>query len=224
MGLNLLHLNWLQFPYLIGVFADRAIGRELADPCGIENSHTSPATFIAERFVDFKVKPNFAALGRRLGKDMKACAGALARMPGAQVRAQVLGDGLTLELPTQTVTLGPEDVIVQVEAKEGFQAAGSARAVVVLHSDVDDDLREEGLSRELISRIQGLRKDGGLGYTERIGLFVDGDAAVVAALQRFREHVASETLVREWDDAAGADLVESEVDGLALRLSLRRLA
>ena len=198
-----------------------ALAGLLAEELNVREVHFSQD---AERFVDFKVKPNFAALGRRLGKDMKACAGALARMPGAQVRAQVLGDGLTVELPTQTVTLGPEDVIVQVEAKEGFQAAGSARAVVVLHSHVDDDLREEGLSRELISRIQGLRKEGGLGYTERIGLFVDGDVAVVAALQRFREHVASETLVREWDDAAGADLVESEVDGLALRLSLRRLA
>ena len=88
----------------------------------------------AEKFVDFKVKPNFKVLGRTLGKDMKACAQTLAKMPGSEVRAQVLGEGLTLELPSQTVTLGPEQVIVQVEPKEGYQAAGSARAVVVLHA------------------------------------------------------------------------------------------
>ena len=177
----------------------------------------------AEKFVDFKVKPNFKVLGRTLGKDMKACAQTLAKMPGSEVRAQVLGEGLTLELPSQTVTLGPEQVIVQVEPKEGYQAAGSARAVVVLHAELDDDLRQEGLSREVVSRIQGLRKEAGLGYTERIALFASGDAAVVDALERFRDHVASETLVREWDDQPGGEVLESEVDGLALTLSLRRL-
>ena len=175
----------------------------------------------AERFVSFKVKPNFKVLGKSLGKDMKACAQALAKMPGSEVRASVLADGLTLELPNQTVTLTGEHVIVQVEPKEGYQAAGSARAVVVLHAELDDDLRQEGLSREIISRIQGLRKEGGLGYTERIGLFVGGDPAVVAALERFREHVASETLVTEWDSEG--DTAEVEVDGLVLSLALRRL-
>jgi len=175
----------------------------------------------ADRFVTFKVKPNYKALGKRLGKDMKACAAALNTLPGGEVRQKVLAGGLSLDLPGGTVVLGPSEVVVEVLAKEGFQAAGSAAAVVVLHADLDDDLRQEGLAREVISRVQGLRKQARLGYTDRIRLHVGGSAEVVEAVERFKDHVAGETLAVEWLDSA-YDLHTLDVDGQELILGLER--
>src|SRR6185503_13694365 len=148
----------------------------------------------AEKFVTFRVKPDYPRLGKRLGKDMKACAAVLAKTPGADVRRAVLGQGFEVPLPSGPVLLTSEDVVVEVQPKEHFQAAGSAAAVVVLHADLDDDLREEGLAREVLNRIQTRRRDLELGYTDRIRVAVGGDAAIQGAAKRFAAFLASEAL------------------------------
>ncbi len=177
----------------------------------------------AEEFVDFRVKPNFPVLGKKLGKDMKACAAALGQRAGAEVRAAILGEGLTLELPGGTVVLGPEDVVVEVQPKGSFQAAGSSMAVVALHSELDADLKEEGLAREVVNRIQARRKELDLGYTDRIHVGVGGDAPVLQAVERFRDHLSAETLAVGWEALAdGSGSQELEVDGHRLLLEVRR--
>ena len=170
-----------------------------------------------ERFVEFKVKPNFRALGKRLGKDMKACAALLGSMPGAELRRQVLGGGLELDLPSGRVVLTEEDVMIEVEPRGAFQAAGSRLALVALSTELNDDLREEGLSREVVSRIQGLRKDLDLGYADRIRVGLGGDPQLVASVRRFWDYVAKETLAVELLEAP-EDAPAIDIDGLELRL------
>ncbi len=175
-----------------------------------------------EQFVDFRVKPNFRALGRRLGKDMKACAQRLRELPGAEVRRQVMGSGLRLQLPGGEVVLTEDDVLVEVQAKGSFQAASSRLALVALHSELDDDLREEGLAREVVNRVQNLRKDLDLGYTDRIRLGLGGDAELLSAARRFWDYVAGETLAIELLDAP-AEARAVEVDGRSLLLWAERV-
>jgi len=181
------------------------------------NVRTIHFTEDADRFVAFQVKPNFKALGRRLGKEMKLCAAALGKMSGAEARRAVLSGGLTIALPSGEVTLTEDDVMVAVRPKEGFEAAGSASAVVALSGELNDDLRQEGLMREIVSKVQSLRKQLDLAYTDRIHLGVGGDAAVSAAVERFRDYVAQETLVAEWlpapESAEGVEAIE--IDGSA---------
>jgi isoleucyl-tRNA synthetase len=148
----------------------------------------------AERFVEFKIKPDYPRLGKRLGKEMKACAAALGQVPGADVRKAVLAGGYTVELPSGPVVLTGEDVVVEVQPRAHFQAAGSASAVVVLHADLDDDLREEGLARELLSRLQTRRKELDLGYTARIDVELRADGALAAAATRFTAMLQAEAL------------------------------
>ncbi|MFN7145480.1 MAG: DUF5915 domain-containing protein, partial [Myxococcota bacterium] len=166
----------------------------------------------ATRFVKFKVKPDFKALGARLGKDMKACAAALSTMDGGEVRAKVLGGGLTIELPSGPVTLGPAEIVTAVEPLPGFQAAGSADAVVALHAALDEDLLEEGLAREVISRVQAVRKGWGVAYDDRIALSVTGGARTGRMLARFADQVADATNATI-GDAANGERVEVSVDG-----------
>ena len=176
----------------------------------------------ADRFVTFQVKPNYKALGKRLGKEMKACAGALAKADPASVRAGVLGGGYTIDLPSGPLLLTEDDVVVGVEPRESFEAAGSASAVVVLHADLDDDLREEGLSREVISRIQGARKDMDLGYTDRIRIEIGGAPPLLAAVERFLDTIRAETLAEEAAIVA-LDAFEDELDGHGFHLDVARV-
>ena len=187
------------------------------DELNVRAVHPSTA---AERFVTFTVKANFARLGKRLGKDMKACAAALQAADPAAVRRGVLAGGYGVALPGGEVVLTEEDVLVGVEPKAGFQAAGSAAAVVVLHADLDDDLREEGLYREVLNRVQGRRKDLGLGYTDRIRVAVTGSAALVQAVQRFAGPLAQEALAVGVSAAEGPGV--EEVDGHAFQLEVAR--
>lgn len=177
----------------------------------------------ADRFVTFKVKPNYKSLGRRLGKEMKICAGLLAKADPAEVRAGVLGGGYAIELPSGALSLTEDDVVVAVEPRAHFEAAGSASAVVVLHADLDDDLREEGLSREVVSRISSARKDLDLGYTDRITVEIGGDAPVVAAVTRFLDAIRAETLTTDLTIVT-TESFDDTLDGHAFHLRVTRVA
>jgi isoleucyl-tRNA synthetase len=214
----------LQATELILADASRADGLTellplLKDELNVREVHF---TSDADRFVTFKVKPNYKALGRRLGKEMKVCAGILAKADPAEVRNGVLGGGYAIELPSGALTLTEDDVVVAVEPREHFEAAGSANAVVVLHADLDDSLREEGLSREVVSRIQGARKDMDLGYTDRIQVEIGGDAPIIQAVTRFLDAIRADTLATDITFVTPEDF-RDEVDGHAFHLGVTRV-
>jgi isoleucyl-tRNA synthetase len=180
----------------------------------------------ADRFVEFRVKPNFRTLGPKLGKQMKALADAIAKLPAAVARQQALAGALTVSLPSGPVTLGADDVAIEVKARDTFGAAGSAAAVVALSSEIDADLREEGLVRDIVSRIQGLRKECQLGYSDRIALKIGAGPALRQAAARFETYIRDETLATKFELVEpppapdGADT--SEVGGEPLYLWLTK--
>ena len=174
----------------------------------------------ATRFVKFKVKPDFKALGARLGKDMKAVAAALATMDGGEVRDRLLHGGLAIDAGGTTHTLTSAEVVTAVEPLPGFQAAGSADAVIALHATLDEDLLEEGLAREVISRVQGIRKAWGVAYTDRIRLGVTGGARTERMLARFGNEIAAATTAEL--GAADGERTEVAVDGETLTLTAAR--
>jgi isoleucyl-tRNA synthetase len=167
----------------------------------------------ATRFVRFKVKPDFKALGARLGKDMKACAAVLTTMDGGEVRAKVLSGGLTVELPSGPVTLGPAEIVTAVEPLPGFQATGSASAVVALHAALDEDLLEEGLAREVISRVQAVRKGWGIAYEAQVRIAVEGGARTGRMVGRFGAQIEEATVSTLGPAAADGERVDVSVDG-----------
>jgi isoleucyl-tRNA synthetase len=184
----------------------------------------------ASRFVRFRVKPDFRALGKKLGKDMKAAQQALLDMDAAEARARVLAGGLVLELPGGPVVLGPDEVIVEVAPLPGFSAAGSAVAVVALHADLSEDLLEEGLAREVTSKVQAIRKSLGLVYADRVALSVSGGERTVRMMARFGEEVRRDTGAVHVPPGAvqvplgvAPETAELTVDGESLRVRIARL-
>ena len=155
----------------------------------------------ADEHIEYQVKPNFRKLGPRVGKKMPAVKAALAAADGSALRASLLADGkTTVDIDGEALSLDMEEVEVTVQAKEGYAAAGDQTAVVVLSTELTPELIDEGLYRELLSRVQGFRKDLGLEYTQRICLAVDGSESLTAIVASRREHFMKETLCVELVD------------------------
>jgi isoleucyl-tRNA synthetase len=177
--------------------------------------------------VRYVLKPNFRALGPKLGKKVQLAKAVLAKADAAALRAALATDGkVTIDMEGEAVELGPEEIEVVVEAAEGFAAAGGRSGVVVLHTALTDALRDEGLGREILSRVQGVRKELDLGFTERIRLAVDGSERTRRVAAAMREEIAAEALAVEVVVGAATfagDRRDGAVDGEELSVTVARI-
>lgn len=177
--------------------------------------------------VRYVLKPNFRALGPKLGKKVQLAKAVLAKADAAALRAGLATEGkVTIDLEGEAVDLGPEEIEVVVEAAAGFAAAGGRSGVVVLHTALTDALRDEGLGREILSRVQGVRKELDLGFTERIKLAIDGSDRARRVAASIRADLTDEALADEVIIGAAPFTGEQrggEVDGEAVTITVARL-
>lgn len=166
-------------------------------------------TFAEDRatYVDYTVKPNFRALGKRLGKRMKLCAQAVSAASPAELLAALEADGKAVVIPTdgEAIELGPDDLEIRIQQKEGTTSAYDDVVLVALDTHVTDELAAEGLAREVINRIQGLRKDRDLAYDDRIAVQWDGGGAIASALDQHGPLVRDEVLAVSLTRVSGLD-------------------
>jgi isoleucyl-tRNA synthetase len=182
---------------------------------------------VADRFVEFRVKPNFRTLGQRgLGKEaqrLKGLMGSLTSPLAAELASKVLAEG---SVTFEGIVLSRVDVDIEFIAKEGFAAAGARVGVVVLDTKLDPELEELGLLRELLSRIQAARKEMGLEYTDRVVLSLDVPERLMRVVSDHREEVLAEVLA---DDVSfgtpegSAHFVALDLDGVVGTLGIVRV-
>ena len=159
----------------------------------------------AEELGGWRAKPNFKALGPTLGSRVKEVATALADDDGTLAGALARGERVTVSLPSGDVDLGSDDVDLAQDVREGWGVASDGGLTVALDLDLDEDLRREGVARELVRVIQDARKDAGLDVSDRIQLGVEAGPTVMAAIAAHRDTVVGETLA--------VDLILGELDG-----------
>jgi isoleucyl-tRNA synthetase len=177
----------------------------------------------AEEHVEYKVKPNFRRLGPRVGKKMPAVKKALEEAAGSQLRAALLASGKApIAVDGDAIELELEDVEVAVQAKEGYAAAGDETAVVVLSTELTEALLEEGKYRELLNRIQTLRKDLELEYTQRIRLAIRGSEPLMKMVQANREELMKETLAVEISPTVQGTVREVDIEGERVTIVLAK--
>ncbi|MBN2713775.1 MAG: isoleucine--tRNA ligase, partial [Planctomycetes bacterium] len=139
----------------------------------------------AADYVDYTVKPNFKALGPKLGSNVKLCAGALAKADSKTVVEAIQNEGrYVIELNGESVELNSDELDVRISAKEGFAAASGRGVVVVLDTSVTPELELEGLAREVVNRIQNIRKELDLAYEARISVRLEGQGRVLEAAEK----------------------------------------
>ena len=144
-----------------------------------------------------RIKPNFKTLGRRLGKDMKAASEAIAAL-GQEDIAQIEKTGqFRLNAGGNDYELSLEDFEITAEDIPGWQVASDDHITVALDITLDDELEAEGMARDIINRIQNIRKDKGFDVTDKIYVALQRDAALIPAVERFGDYIKAETLTEE---------------------------
>jgi isoleucyl-tRNA synthetase len=180
----------------------------------------------AERYVVYRVKPNFRTLGQKgMGKqaqELKKTMGALSPADAQALVAKLLADG---RATFDGVALDAADVEIGFEAKEGYAAAGARAGVVVLDTRLTPELEDLGLLRELLSRIQAARKEASLEFTDRIALWVTGSERATSIARAHERMIAGECLVARFStDAppAGVPVREVDVEGEPVTIALAK--
>ncbi len=180
----------------------------------------------ASRFVEYKLKPNFRTLGQKgLGKqaqELKKKMGAMSSADAAALASQLMDTG---KETFEGVELERADVEIEFISKEGFAAAGDRTGVVVLVTVLDDELRELGFARELLNRVQTMRKEMKLEYTDRIELAILGNDRVKKIVEATRDELSAEVLATKLSTSAapaGATSTEIEVEGEMVTIAIAR--
>ena len=176
-------------------------------------------------YVTYQVTPNFRALGPRVGKSMPKLKAALAAADGAALLRQLEAGGVVrIAVDGELLELGRDELAVSLKAKPGFAAAAGRVGAVVLRTALTPALVEEGRYREVLNRVQALRKELDLEYSGHIRLWLRGSPTLLAAVRPRIAHLAQETLATDvaLDAAppAGAEVREVQIDGETLGLGL----
>ncbi len=146
-----------------------------------------------------QIKPDFKKLGPRFGKDMKQVAAAITNF-GQEEIATLEKDGeMALNISEKNITLTLEDVIISSQDIEGWLVANNKGITVALDITITESLRNEGVARELVNRIQNIRKDTGFEVTDRIKVTIQNQEALQKAVAENLEYIKQETLTDTLD-------------------------
>lgn len=160
------------------------------------------------------IKPNFKTIGPKYGKQMKAIAAMVTALDQEQISAIESAKGWKGELMGEQIELTMDDLEIAAQDIPGWLVATEGGLTVALDSTITEELRREGIARELINRVQNLRKDSGLEVTDRIQLLLDSSAEIQSAITQNQEYVCNEVLATEinfeklGESALLVDLVE----------------
>ncbi|HKG39964.1 MAG TPA: class I tRNA ligase family protein, partial [Conexibacter sp.] len=176
----------------------------------------------ADELGSYEVRPNYRTLGPRFGKLMPQVAAAVEALDPAHV-AMALRDGgrVAISVDGHDHELGPDDLTLAMRPLEGYQLEREGSHAVALDLQLDDELRREGLAREVVHAVQNARKGAGLQVEDRIQLALGGDAELLAAARDHQAYLAQETLAVSvaFNGAGGG--TDATIDGRPLQVEVK---
>ena len=146
-----------------------------------------------DEYVSYEAKPNFVTLGKKVGKDMPLIVKGLKEMDGAKVAAMVQA-GETIAIAG--INVSHDDINIVVNEKEGVVAVEDRGYVAILDVTLTEELKQEGLVRDLVRHIQTLRKEADFNVDDRIELYIESSEEVMAAVTAYAEYLETETLAK----------------------------
>ncbi len=173
-----------------------------------------------------KIKPNFKALGPRYGKLMKQISAAINKFTQEDIQKLEKEGEYKLDIDGQEVVIGLNDVEITTQDIPGWIVANQGNLTVALDITITPELKNEGLARELVNRVQNLRKEMGLEVTDRIKLTIEKNPETDEAFQTFRDYISSETLAEMQlvDKLEGESVHKVElVDGIEAVLKIEKV-
>ena len=171
-----------------------------------------------------RIKPDFKKLGPRYGKIMKPLAAAIQQMSQDDINAFEKAGSFALTVNDQDVQLDRADVEIISEDIPGWLVANEGRLTVALDITVTEELRKEGLARELVNRVQNLRKSSGFDITDKVNLFILSNDMIDDAIREYRDYIANQVLAAsiEIEDEAVSDAVELDFEDFKLSVHIEK--
>jgi isoleucyl-tRNA synthetase len=152
-----------------------------------------------EGIINKKVKPNFKALGARLGANMKTVANLISKMSQHDIAALEQNEQFSFDVNGEIITITLPEVEITAEDIPGWSVATKGNITVALDITITDDLRHEGDAREFINRIQNLRKDKDFELTDRLSVYIVENEKLKKSLNQFKNYICAEILADSID-------------------------
>ncbi|MBE6712031.1 MAG: isoleucine--tRNA ligase [Ruminococcaceae bacterium] len=175
-----------------------------------------------EEFLSYSFKPQLKTCGPKFGKQLGELRAALPQLDGAKAMAELNADGsLALDLPSGRVVLEREDLIIQNEQKDGYFAVSDAELTVVLDINLTEELITEGFVREIISKVQTMRKDADFNVTDRIEIGLAGNDKLASLAEANRDEICGDTLAVSLSAQLSENAKEWDINGEKVTLSVK---
>ena len=147
-------------------------------------------------YLDYTVKPNFKVLGKELGPKIKLLQNELTKLSNNDIK-KIKEEGLTIKLEDTNLLLNNDNTVISMQVKEGYTASNNNLISVVLNTTLTSDLVLEGLAREMVRKIQSLRKEADFIITDHIKVYYNGNSKIKDMISKYSDFIKSETLSDE---------------------------
>ena len=186
------------------------------------------ASFVSDAasLITYKIKPNFRSLGKKYGARMKEIAASFAQLPQETIAAIKAAGDYSLDLPAGPVELTPEDYEIISQDMPGWLVASEGALTIALDIELTEALRREGTARELVNRIQNIRKDSGFEVTDKVdvAIWAEGEALgeISSCLEDYTEYIAAQTLALSVELSSAKEGTEVAWDEQTIRIKATR--
>jgi len=179
----------------------------------------------ADELATLRAEPIFPVLGPKHGKRVNEVAEAIRNLAEGDVETLSTGGGVTVNVGDEAAAVSPEDVRIATEARSGLAVQAEAGLTVGLDVTLTDELLDEGFAREMINKIQYMRKEAGFEVVDRIRVYYEAGPRLKLAVERFAERIASETLAEDLAEGKQSGEFEKEwvVNGEWARIAVARV-
>ena len=144
-------------------------------------------------YLEYIVKPNFKVLGKELGPKIKELQETLNKLSSSEI-AKIAEEGLTIKLAGEDFELNEENTLISIKQKEGYASTSNNRTIVVLDTELTEELILEGLAREFVRKVQSLRKEADFVITDHIKVYYNGTDQIDKMLELYKDYVMGEVL------------------------------
>ena len=188
-----------------------------------EELNVKKVTFVSDlsNYMNFEVKPNFKVCGKLLGSNIKVFQEKLTNLTDDEINSLENGKNITIEINSEELVVTPDMVELRVSSKDGFNASHEGNLFIILNTKLDDKLIEEGIARELVSKVQNLRKESNFNIIDRINLYYEADDFVKQSIIDFEEFIKKETLSINIEAANNLDK-EIDLNGHNTKIKIER--
>ena len=177
----------------------------------------------ASAFIAYNFKPQLKTMGPKYGKIVKAIFEEVNRMNGAEIMSILdSGENVKLTVEGTDVVFGKEDVLVETVQKDGFVSDNDSEYTVVLDTNLTEELIEEGFVREIISKVQTMRKDSGFEVQDNIKISCSGSVKIDEIMARNKAEISLQTLAVSIDNCEMSDAKEWNINGEKVKISVAK--